>query len=125
MKLPIVCQGNICPSPAAHYLLKKMLAEEGNDTIQIESAGLLKESSGRNIHPKIARGLKWFGCEASGHQSVFIGDKKLEEYSYLFTSVSNTETALSVADSIYTKKYWQTVHRIHRLSKAWVAFLKE
>lgn len=149
MKLLVVCHGNICRSPAAHYLLKKMLMEEGLEAIQIESAGLLKEASGRGIHPKIARGLKWFGCEASSHRSVFIGDKNLEEYSYilamdqeilyelqtefaaeyrgksyLFTSVSDTETELSVEDPIYTKKYWQTVRRIHHLSKQWVAFLK-
>lgn len=149
MKLLIVCHGNICRSPAAHYLLKKMLIKEGIETIQVESAGLLKKTSGRGIHPKISCGLKWFGCNASSHCSVFIGEKNLEEYhyilamdqeilyelqtefatdyrenSYLFTSISDTETSLSIEDPIHTKKYWFTVRRIHRLCKQWAQFLK-
>ncbi len=148
MKILLVCHGNICRSPAAHYLLKKMLTEVGSTSIQLESAGLLKETSGKNIHPKIARALKWFGCDARAHHATFKKKKKLAAYryilamdrevlyelqtefatdyreqSYLFTSVSADESLLDIEDPIYTKKFWYTVRRIQHLAKQWVTFL--
>ncbi|WP_207940429.1 protein-tyrosine phosphatase [Enterococcus sp. DIV2402] len=150
MKVLFVCKGNICRSPAGQYLLKKMLNEANIHTIKVESAGLLKRTHGKKIHPKISRYLKWFGCDASKYHATFIGRKKLDEYDYilamdqdifyelnvqyasdvtekiyLFTSISDKEILLDIEDPIYTGKFLFTIRRINRLCKLWLFRLKE
>ena len=150
MKILFVCNGNICRSPAAQYLLQKMVDENQLPEIQVESAGILKRTDGRHIHPKIAHRLKLFGCDATNHRAEFIGKKKLASYTYilamdqeilyeltvnyaseytdkihLFTSISEEEQLRDIEDPIDTGKYLLTVRRINRLCKQWMNYFEQ
>lgn len=150
MKILMVCQGNICRSPAAEYLLRKMLGEKQLDTITIESAGLLKQTEGRVIHPKIAKWLKWYGCDAHRHHATYITHKNLSEYSYimamdrsieqqlrtkyakdfqdniyLFGEIAGSPKQLDIADPMKTKHFWATTRKINQLCRLWTSYFIE
>lgn len=57
-----VCHGNICRSPMAEFILKKMVAERGcGDAFRIESAAVSTEETGNGIYPPARRCLQDHG----------------------------------------------------------------
>jgi protein-tyrosine phosphatase len=58
-KVLFVCHGNICRSPMAEFVFKKMVADKGvNDEFVICSAATSSEEIGNGIHPPAAYELK-------------------------------------------------------------------
>lgn len=51
MKILFCCHGNICRSPMAEFVMKKLAAEAGRDDLLIESAALHTDEIGNDIHP--------------------------------------------------------------------------
>ena len=63
-----VCTGNICRSPFAEGLLKKLLSQEGPEGIAVDSAGLLA-LPGNTVTSLAQRVATEYGVDLSGHQA--------------------------------------------------------
>ena len=51
MKILFCCHGNICRSPMAEFVMKKLADEAGRDDLHVESAALHTDEIGNDIHP--------------------------------------------------------------------------
>ena len=65
-KLVFVCWGNICRSPMAERVARRMADERGLD-LQIESFGLSSEEAGNGIDRRAVRVLDAHGYDSSNH----------------------------------------------------------
>ena len=54
IKVNFVCHGNICRSPMAEFILKKMAKDRGID-ISVSSSATSYEEIGNDIHPGTKR----------------------------------------------------------------------
>ncbi|MFT3888559.1 MAG: low molecular weight protein-tyrosine-phosphatase [Arachnia sp.] len=66
--LVFVCWGNICRSPMAERVARKVAADEGLD-LDVESFALSAEELGNPIDRRAARTLTAAGYDASGHRA--------------------------------------------------------
>lgn len=67
-RLIFVCWGNICRSPMAERVARRMAAERGLD-LEVESFGLSSEEAGRGIDRRATRVLAEHGYRADGHRA--------------------------------------------------------
>lgn len=66
--LVFVCWGNICRSPMAERVARRMAAERGAE-ITVESFGISSEESGNGIDYRAAEILTGSGYDADGHRA--------------------------------------------------------
>ena len=74
VKILFVCHGNICRSPMAEYIMKKMVEERGiADRFHIESAATSSEEIwngvGNPVYPPAARELAAHQISCQGHHA--------------------------------------------------------
>jgi len=67
MNILIVCTGNMCRSPMAEHLLRKMAADAGMERVAVESAGIAPAAD-RSIPPEALRALAVEGVDAAAHK---------------------------------------------------------
>ena len=66
VKILFVCHGNICRSPMAEFIMKKMVLDEGiADDFFIESAATSTEELGNSVHYGTKGVLKKYGIDCS------------------------------------------------------------
>ena len=75
MKLMFVCHGNICRSPMAEFIMKRMLAEEGLDTqVFVSSSAVSTEEIingiGNPVDSRARRELAKHGIDCQGKRAV-------------------------------------------------------
>lgn len=63
-----VCLGNICRSPMAERVARRMAAERGLE-VEVTSAGTSDEERGNPIDPRARRVLQAAGYDATGHHA--------------------------------------------------------
>ncbi len=62
-----ICMGNICRSPAAEIVFRKLVADAGlADAIEIDSAGTIGYHAGKGPDPRMADTLRGRGYPISG-----------------------------------------------------------
>ncbi len=61
MKILFVCHGNICRSPMAEFVLKKMLADRGVEGVEVASAATSREELGNDVYPPAKAALRAHG----------------------------------------------------------------
>lgn len=67
-RILFVCHGNICRSPMAEYIMKRLAADRGlHDRIYAESAATSTEETGNPVYPPARRMLSRHGIDCSGH----------------------------------------------------------
>jgi len=72
-KILFVCLGNICRSPAAEGILKKLMSEEKlAGKFQIDSAGLLNYHEGENYDPRMIKHAAKRGYNLDGVSRPFL-----------------------------------------------------
>ena len=70
-KILFVCLGNICRSPMAEAVMKKLAAERGlSAEFEIASAGTSDEERGNGVYPPAARKLREKGVEVPRRGAV-------------------------------------------------------
>ena len=73
MKIVFVCHGNICRSPMAELVFKRMLFEGGRTDVEVCSMAVSAEELGNPVYPPARAELKRHGIGCDGKYAVQIG----------------------------------------------------
>lgn len=79
-----VCHGNICRSPMAEFVMKKMVADAGLQNVyRIESAATSSEEIGSRVHYKTAAVLEKMGIDCSKKRARRIKLADYDDFDYI------------------------------------------
>ena len=82
MKILFVCLGNICRSPMAEFVLKKLVREAGLD-YEIASAATSDEEHGNPVYPPARQVMARHGIDCSGKFARQLTRADYEKYNLL------------------------------------------
>lgn len=90
-RIMFVCHGNICRSPMAEFIMKKMVAEEGlSGGFFIASSATSTEEIGNPVYPPAQRELKRHGISPAGKYAVQLKSSDYGKYDlFLFMDENN------------------------------------
>ncbi len=84
IKVLFVCWGNICRSPMAEFILKKMVAERGiASEFEIASAATSTEEIGNPVYPLAVRELAAHGISCAGKRARQLRRSDGDAYDYI------------------------------------------
>ena len=84
IKILFVCHGNICRSPMAEYIFKKMVADAGlTEQFVIDSAATSREEIDNDIYPPAKACLKEHGIQFDRHHAKQITKDMIVEFDYI------------------------------------------
>ena len=111
-RILFVCMGNICRSPAAEGIAKKMIEKSGLDgTIEIDSAGTLDYHAGESPDERMIRHASKRGYRLDSHARQFNSKKDFEYFDYIVTMDDDNFSEITSLDKInkYTNKVFKMV----------------
>lgn len=80
-KISFVCHGNICRSPMAEFVFRKMLAEGGRlSEVEVNSRAVSREELGNPVYPPARAELLRHGIDPVGKCAVQITAGEYDEY---------------------------------------------
>ena len=83
-KILFVCHGNICRSPMAEFVMKKLVQEAGvADQFAIASAATSTEEIGNGVYPPVRRLLAQHSIDCSGKTARQMRKNDYEEFDVL------------------------------------------
>ena len=83
IRILFLCHGNICRSPMAEFVMKKLVADAGREDIVVESAALHTDEIGNDIHDGTRGKLIEEGIPFAPRQAWLLTAAKAREYDYL------------------------------------------
>lgn len=84
IKVLFICHGNICRSPMAEFLFKKLIIDKGlEDEFEIASAATSTEEIGNPVHYGTRRILDRFGIDYSKKRAYQITRSDVQYYDYI------------------------------------------
>ena len=84
IKVLFVCHGNICRSPMAEYLFKKMVSDNNtNSLFEISSAATSTEEIGNGVYYGARKILDRFNIDYSNHHAKQITKQMYDYYDYV------------------------------------------
>ncbi|MBO5565284.1 MAG: low molecular weight phosphotyrosine protein phosphatase [Lachnospiraceae bacterium] len=88
IKILFVCHGNICRSPAAEFIMKRLVRKKGKEAaFEIASAGVSDEECwrgrGNPVYPPMLEELQKHGLSADGKYARQIRREDYDHYDYL------------------------------------------
>ncbi len=84
IKVLFVCHGNICRSPMAEFLFKKLVKENGYEQqFEIASAATSTEEIGNPVHYGTRKILDKFGIDYSKKRAYQLTKSDVEYYDYI------------------------------------------
>ena len=96
IKVLFVCHGNICRSPMAEFLFKKMVADKGTAArFEIASAATSREEIGNGVYPPAKALLKRLGIDTTGKTARQITKQDLDYYDFVIVMDNNNLRNLS------------------------------
>ena len=122
-KIIFVCIGNICRSPAAEYICKKLLKQKELDNMfEVISRATSYEESGNDIYPPMKAELRRQGISFSSHTATRITKNDYESADYIFyMEESNKLNLLRIFED--TKNIVQPIYKytpsITRIEDPW------
>ena len=83
-KILFVCHGNICRSPMAEFVMKKLVADLGRSAeFEIASAATSREEIGNSVYPPVRKLLNAHGIDCSGKTARQLEKSDYEKYDWL------------------------------------------
>ena len=96
IKILFVCWGNICRSPMAEFVFKKMVADEGfSHTFTIASAATSSEEIGNDIYPPAKAEMKKQGIPFTRRSARQIRPEDFETYDLVIGMDSTNARSLN------------------------------
>lgn len=84
-KILFVCHGNICRSPMAEFIMKKMVRDAGReDEFEIDSAATSCEEIGNDIYPPAKDTLRKHDIPFAGRHARRITQEDYDLYDHIF-----------------------------------------
>lgn len=84
VKVLFVCHGNICRSPMAEFILKKIVKDNNlEDRFEIDSAATSTEEIGNDIYPPAKECLLKHNIHFKRHSAKQVTKSDLEYYDYI------------------------------------------
>ena len=84
MKILFVCHGNICRSPMAEFVMKRLVEEAGRaDEFEIASAATSTEEIGNPVYPPARRKLAEHGISCAGKTARQLRRSDYDHYDLL------------------------------------------
>ena len=81
IRIMFVCHGNICRSPMAEFIMKKLAAENGlSDEIYIASCATSTEELGNSVYPPAKAELARHGIGCAGKTAVQLKKSDYDKY---------------------------------------------
>lgn len=85
-KLLFICHGNICRSPTAEYIMKKLVADAGLEReFEIASAATSTEELGNGVYPPARRMLAAHGIDCAAHRARQMRKSDYEHYDLIIS----------------------------------------
>ena len=89
-KIMFVCHGNICRSPMAEFIMKKLVREENLESeFVISSSATSTEEIGNPVYPPAREELKRHGISCAGKYAVQLKKSDYEKYDLFLVMDSN------------------------------------
>ena len=83
IKISFICHGNICRSPMAEFIFKKLVDEKGiANKFYIDSKAVSYEESGNPVYPPARAELKKHGISCEGKRAVTVTRSDYDNYDY-------------------------------------------
>lgn len=90
IKVLFICHGNICRSPMAEYILKKMVKDMGKENkFYISSAATSNEEIGEDIYPPAKAELRRRGIPFDKRSARRVTRDEYTKYDYIIVMDSN------------------------------------
>ncbi|MBE5929124.1 MAG: low molecular weight phosphotyrosine protein phosphatase [Lachnospiraceae bacterium] len=84
IKVLFICHGNICRSPMAEFMFKKMVKDKGRENdFYIRSAATSYEEIGNPVYPPARKMLNFHGIRCDGKTAVHFEIEDYYEYDYI------------------------------------------
>lgn len=84
IKILFVCHGNICRSPMAEFMMKKMLKDKGiYNQFEIASAATSNEEIGNPVYPPARQKLAQYGIRCDGKQARRVTKSEYDQWDYI------------------------------------------
>lgn len=85
IRILMVCHGNICRSPMAEFILRKMAAERGlADRVAVESAATSSEELGNPVYPPARKKLASLGISCAGKTARQMRRADYDRFDWIF-----------------------------------------
>ncbi len=112
-KVLFVCMGNICRSPAAEGIMKKMIEDKNLEgIIEIDSAGTIGYHEGEPADARMSRQAAKRGYKLTSLARRFNPKKDFDEFDYIITMDDNIYEDILSSD--VKGKYHRKVHKISK-----------
>ena len=120
-KILFICHGNICRSPMAEFVMKKLVKDAGREAeFEIASAATSTEEIGNPVYPPAKRKLAEHNIGCAGKTARQITQKDYEYYDYIIAmdhnNLRNLHRMLGLATCPHTSgsfKSTLTVYLLH------------
>ena len=105
IKVLFLCHGNICRSPMAEFVMKKMVKDNGvADMFEIKSAATSTEEIGNSVYPPVKRFLSANGIDCTGKTARQIKRNDIDYYDYIVCMDNNNMRNMSRMFGTYGKE---------------------
>ncbi|WP_202107604.1 low molecular weight protein-tyrosine-phosphatase [Succinivibrio dextrinosolvens] len=84
IKIEFICHGNICRSPMAEFVMKKIIKDIGlSDEFNISSAATSQEEIGNGVYPPVKKLLNSYDIDCSEKTARQISQDDIENNDYI------------------------------------------